>query len=52
MSSADPDKRLTLEAVAEHTWVIGEYGPIPQYLCWCKRKNLQKEESDGSNGDT
>ncbi len=52
MSFADPDKRLTLEAVAEHTWVIGEYGPIPQYLCWCKRKNLQKEESDGSNGDT
>ncbi|XP_047330431.1 serine/threonine-protein kinase GRIK1 [Impatiens glandulifera] len=34
----DPDKRMTLAIVAEHPWVIGEYGPIPQYLCWCKRK--------------
>ncbi|KAG6620963.1 hypothetical protein I3842_Q047900 [Carya illinoinensis] len=48
----EPNMRLTLEAVAEHTWVIEEDGPIPQYLCWCKRKSLQREESDGINDDT
>ncbi|KAG7950143.1 hypothetical protein I3843_13G097400 [Carya illinoinensis] len=47
----EPNMRLTLEAVAEHTWVIEEDGPIPQYLCWCKRKSLQREESDGINDD-
>lgn len=52
MFFAEPNERLTLAAVAEHTWVIGEDGPVPQYLCWCKRKNLPKEESDGSNDDT
>lgn len=45
----EPNMRMTLKAVAEHTWVIGEYGPVPQYLCWCKRK---REESDWSNNDT
>lgn len=49
---AEPNMRLTLEAVAEHTWVTGEDGPIPRYLCWCKRKSLQREEVDGSNDDT
>ncbi|PSR89975.1 Serine/threonine-protein kinase [Actinidia chinensis var. chinensis] len=34
----DPMQRMKLEAVAEHAWVIGEEGPIPQYLCWCKHK--------------
>ncbi|KAG6681851.1 hypothetical protein I3842_13G110800 [Carya illinoinensis] len=48
----EPNMRLTLEAVAEHTWVIEEDGPIPHYLCWCKRKSLQREESDGINDDT
>ena len=48
---ADPTERLTLEAVAAHTWVIGDYGPIPQYLCWCKRKRLQ-EESQGNKDDS
>ncbi|XP_040992570.1 serine/threonine-protein kinase GRIK1 [Juglans microcarpa x Juglans regia] len=48
----EPNMRLTLEAVAEHTWIIGEDGPIPQHLCWCKRKSLQREESNGSNDDT
>lgn len=33
----DPSKRLTLSAVSEHSWVIGEEGPIAEYLCWCKR---------------
>ncbi|BBH04956.1 geminivirus rep interacting kinase 2 [Prunus dulcis] len=28
----DPNMRLTLEAVAEHTWVIGDDGSIPQYF--------------------
>lgn len=46
----DPMQRLTLEAVAEHTWVIGDHGPIPQYLCWCKRKRPQ-EEFDGNKYD-
>lgn len=44
----DPRDRMTLGDVAEHAWVIGEEGPLPQYLCWCKRKRLQKE---GSNGE-
>ncbi|KAK9279728.1 hypothetical protein L1049_013410 [Liquidambar formosana] len=48
----DPFQRLTLEAVAEHTWVIGEDGPIPQYLCWCKRNTLQGEQFDRSKEDT
>ncbi|KAG2673884.1 hypothetical protein I3760_13G110400 [Carya illinoinensis] len=48
----EPNMRLTLEAVAEHTWVIEEDGPIPHYLCWCKQKSLQREESDGINDDT
>ncbi|KAG5566743.1 hypothetical protein RHGRI_002325 [Rhododendron griersonianum] len=42
----DPIHRMTLEAVAEHAWVMGEEGPIPQYLCWCKRKKLQTEISN------
>ncbi|KAI3450547.1 hypothetical protein Pfo_007212 [Paulownia fortunei] len=48
----DPRQRMTLENVAQHAWVIGEEGPIPQYLCWCKRSRLQKEVSDGSGTDT
>lgn len=46
----DPTQRLTLEAVAEHTWVIGDHGPIPRYLCWCKRNKLP-EEPDGNKDD-
>jgi [calcium/calmodulin-dependent protein kinase] kinase len=37
----DPSQRLTLEDVSEHSWFLDEYGPTPQYLCWCKRKNLR-----------
>ncbi|KAE8038860.1 hypothetical protein FH972_011330 [Carpinus fangiana] len=48
----EPNMRMTLKAVAEHTWVTVEDGPIPQYLCWCKRKRLQREEADGNNNDT
>ncbi|KAG5248228.1 serine/threonine-protein kinase [Salix suchowensis] len=50
----DPALRITLDAVTNHTWVIGDDGPIPQYLCWCKRSSMQKgrEPSDGSNDST
>ncbi|KAG8387695.1 hypothetical protein BUALT_Bualt02G0048000 [Buddleja alternifolia] len=48
----DPRQRLTLEDVAQHAWVIGEDGPIPQYLCWCKRSKLKREVFDGSGTGT
>ncbi|XP_031247316.1 serine/threonine-protein kinase GRIK1 [Pistacia vera] len=41
----DPTQRLTLKDVAGHAWVIGEEGPIPEYLCWCKRNTLQRDSS-------
>ncbi|XP_076894134.1 serine/threonine-protein kinase GRIK1-like isoform X1 [Bidens hawaiensis] len=45
----DPTKRLTLEMVAVHPWIVGEEGPIPYFLCWCKRNTLQREQmSDGN----
>ncbi|KAJ3678381.1 hypothetical protein LUZ60_002184 [Juncus effusus] len=34
----DPNERITLQGVAEHPWVIGEDGPIPDYLCTCRRR--------------
>ncbi|KAF7823413.1 serine/threonine-protein kinase GRIK1-like [Senna tora] len=37
----DPKLRMTLSDVAEHSWVIGEDGPIPEYLCWCQRQSLE-----------
>jgi len=40
LKSADPRLRMTLGDVAEDSWVIGDDGPIPEYLCWCKRKSL------------
>ncbi|XVF04930.1 hypothetical protein REPUB_Repub05bG0127200 [Reevesia pubescens] len=43
----DPKQRMTLNAVAEHSWVVGQDGTIPQYLCWCKRNSNQREESNG-----
>lgn len=42
---ADPKERMTLKAVAEHPWVIGEDGDTPEYLCWCKRR--AEEASNG-----
>lgn len=44
---SDPKQRMTLNDVAEHCWVIGDDGPIPQYLCWCTRNIHQREESNG-----
>ncbi|KAG8484868.1 hypothetical protein CXB51_021226 [Gossypium anomalum] len=35
----DPKERMSLNDVAKHPWVIGKYGPIHQYMCWCKRNN-------------
>ncbi|KAD5803473.1 hypothetical protein E3N88_14833 [Mikania micrantha] len=48
----DPMQRMTLEAVALDPWVMGDDGPIPEYLCWCKRNKLQREESAQSKIDT
>ncbi|XP_004505984.1 serine/threonine-protein kinase GRIK2-like [Cicer arietinum] len=47
--SKDPKQRMTLGDVAADSWVIGDDGPIPEYLCWCKRKNLEREDNDESN---
>ncbi|XP_071700082.1 serine/threonine-protein kinase GRIK2-like [Rutidosis leptorrhynchoides] len=45
----DPTQRLTLERVADHPWVVGDEGPMPQFLCWCKRNKIQREKiSDGN----
>ena len=41
---ADPKQRMTLDAVAEHPWVVGEDGPLPEFLCWCKRNSSQRNE--------
>ena len=32
---ADPGDRITLQVVAEHPWVVGDMGPIPEYICRC-----------------
>ncbi|XP_027342634.1 serine/threonine-protein kinase GRIK1-like isoform X1 [Abrus precatorius] len=45
----EPELRMTLGDVAEHKWIIGNDGLIPDYLCWCKRKSLEREDFDGSN---
>ncbi|GAB4859214.1 Serine/threonine-protein kinase grik2 [Ancistrocladus abbreviatus] len=46
----DPKQRMTLEDVAEHPWVVGEEGPLPEFVCWCKRKRLRSTES-GENAE-
>ncbi|KAK8604964.1 hypothetical protein V6N13_082426 [Hibiscus sabdariffa] len=30
----DPKRRMTLDAVAKHSWVTAKEGPTPEYLCW------------------
>lgn len=47
----DPMQRMTLEAVSLHPWVMGDDGPIPQYLCWCRRNKSPMEESNGNKAD-
>ncbi|RDX64189.1 Serine/threonine-protein kinase GRIK2, partial [Mucuna pruriens] len=44
--SKDPRLRMTLGDVAEDSWIIGDDGPIPEYLCWCKKKSLGIEDND------
>ncbi|XP_058729816.1 serine/threonine-protein kinase GRIK2-like isoform X2 [Vicia villosa] len=46
--SKDPSQRMTLADVAADSWVIGNDGPIPEFPCWCKRKNLERKDSDES----
>ena len=54
---ADPAMRMTLEEVAEHSWVVGNDGRMPHYLCWCKRRRMSRmslsirEESNGTQDD-
>ncbi|KAL6204820.1 hypothetical protein ACLB2K_022087 [Fragaria x ananassa] len=50
----DPASRMTLEEVAEHSWVVGNDGRMPHYLCWCKRRRKSlsiREESNGIKDD-
>ncbi|KAJ8512662.1 hypothetical protein OPV22_003096 [Ensete ventricosum] len=35
----DPQNRFTLRVVSEHPWVVGDEGPIPEYLCKCRRRS-------------
>ncbi|KAH7691467.1 calcium/calmodulin-dependent protein kinase kinase protein [Dioscorea alata] len=35
----DPKQRMTLRATAEHPWVVGDEGPIPEFLCRCRRNS-------------
>lgn len=48
----DPMQRMTLEAVSMHSWVTEYDGLIPQYICWCRRNKLRREESDGIRTNT
>lgn len=43
----DPNQRITMKDTADHAWVVGEYGPIPQFSCWCKRNPKGEEETNG-----
>lgn len=40
----DPNQRITLQGVAEHPWVVGDMGPIPDYICRCKRIRTEQDE--------
>ncbi|CAH9144216.1 unnamed protein product [Cuscuta epithymum] len=39
--SKDPSQRMSLEDVAQHEWVIGDQGRIPEYNCWCRTAREQ-----------
>lgn len=44
----DPKQRIKLRGVAEHPWVISEEGPVPEFLCQCRRNKSLRE--NGSLG--
>uniref|UniRef100_A0A0D9Y1X5 Protein kinase domain-containing protein n=1 Tax=Leersia perrieri TaxID=77586 RepID=A0A0D9Y1X5_9ORYZ len=44
---AEPRDRITLQGAAQHPWVVGDEGPIPEYWCRCgfgRRKQVQASE--------
>ncbi|KAL4326788.1 hypothetical protein HN51_033946 [Arachis hypogaea] len=47
----DPKLRMTLSDVAAHSWVVGDDGPIPEYLCWCRRKRFGQESNENNTTD-
>ncbi|KAJ3700815.1 hypothetical protein LUZ61_004520 [Rhynchospora tenuis] len=40
----DPNQRITLQGVAEHPWVVGDLGPIPDYICTCRRNSIERNK--------
>lgn len=50
----DPEHRMTLDAVARHPWVVDEEeGPVPQFICFCKRRSFSDESKESTtNGYT
>ncbi|WOK93190.1 serine/threonine-protein kinase GRIK1-like [Canna indica] len=48
----DPAQRMTLDAIANHPWVIRDFGPILRTTCRCKNDSFQKENHMGSKSDT
>ncbi|XP_066343315.1 serine/threonine-protein kinase GRIK1-like [Miscanthus floridulus] len=44
----DPGDRITLQAAAEHPWVAGIEGPVPEFICRCgfgrRKRNDVREE--------
>ncbi|OQU82027.1 hypothetical protein SORBI_3006G161000 [Sorghum bicolor] len=44
----DPGDRITLQAAAEHPWVAGGEGPVPEFICRCgfgrRKRNDVREE--------
>ncbi|XP_039125199.1 serine/threonine-protein kinase GRIK2-like [Dioscorea cayenensis subsp. rotundata] len=36
----DPKRRVTLNTVAEHPWVVREDGPLPRFSCRCKSRTI------------
>ncbi|GJN24726.1 hypothetical protein PR202_gb12483 [Eleusine coracana subsp. coracana] len=44
----DPGDRITLQAAAEHPWVVGDKGPVPEYICRCGfgRRKIDFQEQE------